>query len=218
MFSNKKTKLYFFLEEFGITIIIGLTLLFLSLNKLFLIYSNKLGLLSVEMFFTNTLKNTLIEKDSTLITIAAVFIGIYFTVFSLLSSLRVESTFSILTRDNFNKLVKYIRNAFIGSFLYLMFTLFAFSINNNWSLAIISLVLLLYMLLSALRFGIIIYMIFSRDVKKYYDQLDVERKNIRRKENLFRRIEGFLDEEDELKRKQYAEEFSKKLREKENKK
>jgi len=204
--------LYLFLEEYGIIFVISFILFLTSVNKILLIYTSKFGNVSAELFFTTTLKDTLLEKDSTLITIAAVFIGIYFTVFTLLSSIKVESTFSILTKDNFNKLLRYIKNAFIGSFIYLFFSLFSNSITNDWYLAIISLVLLLYMLLSALRFGMIIYLIFSRDVKKYYESLEEEQITMRKRENLYKKMEIFLDNEETKRNEEYSRQFSEKLK------
>lgn len=193
----KKDKVYHFIEEYGITLILGLLLLTLILNKLLIVNNSKFGVPIFELYFTTTFKDTLQNKDSTLITIAAVFIGIYFTVFTLLSSIKVDSTFAILTKKNFVKLLKYIRNAFIGSFLYLLLSLFSPSETSDWAFSILALALMLYMLLSALRFGTIIYLIFSKDVKKYYDTIESEKANQRKRDNLFARLEIFLKAEED---------------------
>lgn len=215
MNKDKKSndKFYSFLESYGILTIISIILTLLSFNKILLTYS-EYGIHSLEFFFTTTLKETLEHKDSTLITIAAVFIGIYFTVFTLLSSIKVDSTFSILTKKNFESLLIYIRNAFIGSFIYLFYSLFSTSISNDWFFTIIALTLLLYMLLSALRFGMIIYLIFSRDVKKYYNELENEKQKKRELENLYKRLELFLDREEAKEEKRYHDKFAQKLHDK----
>lgn len=206
-----KDKLYSMLEEFFIKYFLWLTLIFLIINKFLLLSTDKWGFSKFDVYFTTTLSTTLKEQDGTLITIAAVFIGIYFTVFTLLSSMKIESTFSILTKNNFNKLVKYIRNAFIGSFLYLLFSVFSPIVINDWIYTVIALTMLLYMLLSALRFGMIIYLIFNRDVKKYYDHLEIEKLEKRKMQNLMKRMEQFLDQYEKEKGKEYSREFSEKL-------
>lgn len=172
----------------------------------------KFGFQGLEVYFTTSFKDTLQKKDSTLITIAAVFIGIYFTVFTLLSSIKVESTFAILTKQNFEKLLRYIKNAFIGSFLYLLFSLFSPIDTRSWIVSIIALLLLLYMLLSALRFGTIIYLIFSRDVKKYYETLESEKIKQRKRENLFSRMEIFLEAEEKKRNHEHSKELAEKLK------
>lgn len=207
--NEKLDKTLHFFEEQGIKLVIVPFLLVVILNKALIHFESKYGFKELDSFFINT-GETLIKKDGTLITIAAVFIGIYFTVFTLLSSLRVESTFSILTEENFFKLLKYIRNAFIGSFLYLFYSLFSPLISIMWIKILISMSLLLYMLFSALRFGAIIYVIFSRDVKKYYAELEIEKIKLRKRENLEKKIEMFLDEQERTAAETYSEEFAKK--------
>lgn len=211
--NKHKDKVYLFLEQHIIKIVVVSTLLLLTVNKLLLEKTYSYGWNKFDIYFTCTLKNTLHNLDGTLITIAAVFIGIYFTIFTLLSSIKIESTFSILTKANFNNLLVYIRNAFIGSFTYLLFSLFAGGINNDWVYTIIALSLLLYMLLSALRFGVIIYLIFNRDVKKYYDELEKEKAEKIKIDNLYKRLDIFLDDYEKNKQEQYSKEFSKLLSE-----
>lgn len=211
---TNKNKMYKFIEhldQYGIIYAIGLVLFIFFLNKILLHFETPFGLNSVDVFFSKTIPIILTSKDSTLITIAAVFIGIYFTVFTLLTSIGVESTFAILTRDNFDKLVKYISRAFFGSFIYLFFSLFydVFPMNSYFS--IISLSLLLYMLLSALRFASIIYLIFTQEVKKYYERLEEEKRKQRELDSLYKRLNNFLLDEELKKQTKYSREFSKKL-------
>lgn len=215
--NNRKEKLFLFLEKNFIRLLLLILLLILLGNKILLINYPQYGWNYLDSFFLEVLRPTLQSKDSTLITIAAIFIGIYFTVFTLLSSIKIDSTFSILTKNNFEQLLIYIRNAFIGSFLYLFFSLFSSIIINEWFWTVIGLIFLLYMLFSALRFGIIIYLIFSRDVKAFYVQLELERNEKRKQKNLFSRLEKFLDQQEKHAHEKYSEDFSKKLEEKINK-
>lgn len=212
--NKRKDKVYLFLEQHIIKIILLSILLLLTINKILLEKTYLYGWYKLDVYFTTTLKDSLQNLDGTLITIAAVFIGIYFTVFTLLSSIKIESTFSILTKSNFNKLLIYIRNAFIGSFTYLLFSLFSGGINNDWIYTIIALYLLLYMLLSAFRFGTIIYIIFNRDVKKYYDQLEIEKAEKLKRDNLYKRLDIFLTDFEKNKQEKYSRDFSTQLLEK----
>ena len=212
--NKRKEKLFLFLEKNFIRLLLFLLLLTLVGNKLLLMKFPNYGWKYLDSFFLEVLRPTLQSKDSTLITIAAIFIGIYFTVFTLLSSIKIDSTFSILTKKNFEQLLVYIRNAFIGSFLYLFFSLFSSVIINEWFWTVIGLIFLLYMLFSALRFGIIIYLIFSRDVKAFYVQLELERNEKRKQKNLFNRLERFLDQHEKQAHEKYSEDFSKKLEDK----
>lgn len=211
---NKTNKAYIYLEhldQYGIIYTIGVVLFIFSVNKGLLLFKPSFGLMPVDVFFSKTIPLILAEKDSTLITIAAVFIGIYFTVFTLLTSIGIESTFAILTRGNFDKLVKYISRAFFGSFIYLFFSLFYDIFPMNSYFSIISLSLLLYMLLSALRFASIIYLIFTQEVKKYYKRLEGEKRKQNELENLYKRLNNFLAEEEIKKQTEYSKNFSEKL-------
>jgi len=187
-----KDKVYNFLEKYLITSVISIIVTLLLINKYLLQYNK--GIPEIDYFVVGPLKDVLLSKDGTLITIAAVFIGMYFTVFSLLGSIKIDSTFSILTKENFYKLLKYIKNAFIGSFLYLFFSLFIPVIKSqDWLLSVLIIILLLYMLLSALRFGIIIYLIFKKDISKFHDNLNNEKQKQLRFNNLLQELEVFLE-------------------------
>jgi hypothetical protein len=181
-------------ERYSIITLIFIVTSLLCINKLLLALTTNYGYAAADKFIAGPLKTALMSKDGTLITIAAVFIGIYFTVFSLLSSIKIESTFAILTEKNFDKLLQFIKNAFVGSFVYLFFSLISPTIKNDWMVAVLTITLLLYMLLSALRFGIIIYFIFKNDVKKFYKNLDLEKKQKREQEILFHKLEKFLND------------------------
>jgi hypothetical protein len=185
------------IEDKSIIFILTFFLFFIFGNK-FLVNNNiKFALNNFDAFLMNELGSQLSAKEGVLITVAAVFIGIYFTVFSLLGSIKIESTFVILTEENFRRLLIYIRNAFLGSLVYLFYSLFANLVTNIWLYTVISLILLLYMVLSALRFGLIIYSIFTKDLNKFHKHTrDIanEKKKI---DNLNKRLEAFLLREEQ---------------------
>ncbi|MGD6964449.1 hypothetical protein ACQCVB_19790 [Fictibacillus phosphorivorans] len=205
------------IEKYSIILIITSITIFLVLNKYQISINSKYAFYDFYNYLTGPLKLSLTKKDGTLITIATVFIGIYFTVFTLLSSIKIDSTFAILTEKNFDKLLKFIRNAFIGSFVYLFYSLISSSIESTWISSYITIILLLFMLLSALRFGIIIYFIFNRDVKTYYKQLKVEKEKRLEIDNLYKRLDSFLNDQENKKLTEHSLKLSEQLERKQKK-
>lgn len=216
-FSIKHDKKFQRVEDYTITIIISTILVFSIVNKILIYFNVKFASYGFDKYLVD-LKKILVSKDGTLITVAAVFIGIYFTVFSLLSSIKIESTFAILTEDNFKRLLKFIRNAFIGSFIYLFYSLFSGLLINEWVSSIVTIALLLYMLLSALRFGAIIYSIFSNDLKKFHEQLEKDQREKERLLNLNKRLEAFLAQQELAQNASKSLDVSKKIKDRQNNK
>ncbi|MDH6561715.1 hypothetical protein A9985_07095 [Bacillus safensis] len=165
-----------------------------------------LSITTVKMFFNDhfeslieILKNIIFPKEGTLVSIAAIFIGLYFTIFTLLRAFRLDSTIKILTEDNFLKLIKYIRNAFLLAFTYIFVTLFSSLLISYWIGIVVLLNLLLMMFLSAFRFLLIMYIIFSRDAKKYYELTEQEAVEKQKFETTINRLNLFLNDQDRIK-------------------
>lgn len=196
---NRYNKLIPFFEKWSISLFITLIFLAFLINKAFLANTRNIGYKFIDNFLTNELYFSLLKNESTLITIASVFIGIYFTILTLLSSINPKSTFSLLTKNNYKNLVKYIRNAFFGSFIFLFFLLFSSLLSIEWIVSLGYLLLLLYVLLSALRFAVLIYLILQRDIDKYHDYLKEEEQEKKHREKIYSRLEFFLDSEDRKK-------------------
>jgi glucan phosphoethanolaminetransferase (alkaline phosphatase superfamily) len=181
---------------------------FLLVNNLLSTYT-PYGFKEANEFVTGPFYNFISLKEGTLITIAAVFIGIYFTVFSILGSIKIESTFARLTKDNFSRLIKFIFFAFLAAFLYLFFVLIAPLLSQYFEqisqiISIVSSVLLLYMFLTSLRFGTIIYLIFKKDLKQIYILLEKEKELKSANELLMGRLDAFLKKNEEIDRQQDA--------------
>ena len=139
------------------------------------------------------LTNELKDRDSTLISLASIFIGVYFTAFTLLTTISYKSTISHLNKAKFSNLINYIRNAFIAAFSYIIFSLvFPLFDVISWSFSLVVVPLLIYIFLSALRFGWLIYLILIRDLQDFFDRKDeVESKNLRT-ENILTSLEIYL--------------------------
>lgn len=207
-----------FIENHSVLLVMTLILICMIGNKILINLKTPISFETLDKYILNDIGDILTKKEGTLTTLAAVFIGIYFTVFSLLGSIKLESTFALLTQKNFKKLLKFIRNAFIGSFLYLFYSLFSKLISNDWTSYVINLTLLLYMLLSALRFGIAIYLIFKKDLHQLHQHLESEQRQRKHLNNLYKKLEQFLNEEQKSQNIQASQEFIQKMKEREKNK
>jgi hypothetical protein len=162
-----------FFEEKLIAIITTIILLFII--SIFLISKNELLasnqiISNLNIFITETLTEELKKRDGTLISLASIFIGIYFTTFTFMGTISYKSTLSLLNKEQFKNLLIYIRNAFLASFSYIIFSLISPLISeSNWVFSLISVPLLSYILLSALRFGWLIYLILARDMHQFIE-------------------------------------------------
>ncbi|WP_449602445.1 hypothetical protein, partial [Paenibacillus sp. Marseille-Q9583] len=103
-------------------------------------------------------------------------------------------------KENFYKLVGYLNHAFIGAFAYLICTIFLPIISEVFtdSLAtpyvIVLVVLLIYMLLSALRFAMYIHFIFRKDLNKVHAEIEQAKLEKKEQEKLIDRVKVFLDD------------------------
>lgn len=134
------------------------------------------------------------EKESIIITVSAVFIGIYFTIFSLLGNIRDDSTVNILSEHHFKKLLNYIFYAFISSFSYLLLSLITNPAETNLVGKLIFLALLTYMFYSAFRFGVIMFYSYRLDFKNYKQKLVQQKLEDQKLKNAIYKIDKYIDE------------------------
>lgn len=136
------------------------------------------------------------EKDGILITVSAVFIGIYFTIFSILGNIREDSTINVLKENHFKRLLNYIFFAFLSSFAYLFLSLFSketLESSDHIIFKSISLVLLLYMFYAALRFGTIMFYSYRKDFKDFKNRIENQRIEELKYKNAILKIEKYVD-------------------------
>ncbi len=179
----------------------GLLFIFTAINEL-LIRFTSYGSDCLSSFIMGPLNTALTDREGVLITIAAIFIGIFFTVLTLLGNIKVESTFTILGEGNLKKLLKYIVSAFLGAFGYLFFALIA-PISTSYPsieviISIISILLVAYMLLTAFRFGVIILFIFKKDMDNLSKVVAEEKQHKQHQKLLMHRLEHFLKNQEEI--------------------
>ncbi|AVM25766.1 hypothetical protein [Bacillus pumilus] len=176
-----------FLEKWGIIIILFIVTLIL----LFSLYFQRDLTLNIFEFFLN-------EKEGAFLTIAGIFIGIYFAIFSFFIGIKPDSVMADLDDEDILTLVRFLRQSFVGSFVYIFLTLLNLPFLTGVFKIFYYFILidtLLYMLLSALKVGIYMYITFKRDVVNLKDNIENVREDsykIRRMLNLF---EDYLENE-----------------------
>lgn len=214
-----KDKFFSFLEKWLIRLIIISTGSILIINTIILtLTNNKFGLISLSNFLQGPLINAIFDTQATLLTIAAIFVGFYFTVFTLLGSIKVDSVFANLTHSNFERLVGYIRQAFIASFIFIFISLLnAVLIKVGVTIPIIyvifNLLAVLYMFLTSFRFGVMIYVAYGEDLKRTTDIIRDERRNKNRYDLIMKRLDVYLNDYENNKHKLQAEKIGKTIEE-----
>lgn len=129
-----------------------------------------------------------------LMTIAAVFIGFYFTILSIFGGVKLNSIIAVLAEDNIKRILKYIRDALVFSFLFLFFAIFIPIITNHCLKVFMSFYLLSLMLITALRFGLIMMAIFYRDLSKLKSDLEEQRREKDQFDSILGKLRVFLED------------------------
>lgn len=176
-----------FLEKWGIMIFLFIATLVL----LCLLYFHRDLTLNTFKFFLN-------EKEGAFLTIAGIFIGIYFAIFSFFIGIKPDSVMADLDDEDILTLVKYLRHSFVGSFVYIFLTLLNFPfLTGVFKICFyfILFVSLLYMLLSALKVGIYMYITFKADVANLKDNVESAREESIKLQRMLNLFEDFLEEE-----------------------
>ncbi|PEY14546.1 hypothetical protein [Bacillus cereus] len=219
-----REKLFRFAESYFLEYLLLTVWILLLANEFTLFFSsNSYGLIQVHEFIYGPIKKILTDRDGTIINIAAIFLGIYFTVFTLLGSVKIQSVFASISQNNFNKIITFTKAAFGVAFIYIFFSLAGAILDATYPKVVIvksitgicSIILLMYMLMSALRFAVYIYLIFEVDLKNLHSNIEKEREEKRKNDELFNRLETFLNEHEDTKYQEQARKMAEKLRERE---
>jgi DNA polymerase III delta prime subunit len=205
-----KDRILLFLEDRLIRWSLSLIIALLLANHSLLLVTDSYGFVIIEDILNNHIHETIANKEGVLSTIAAIFIGIYITVFFFLGSIKIDSTFTLLSRENFEKLLMYIKWAFIGAFSYLLFSIVStmivdYNIHLKTGKSIVELILILYMFLTALRFSVIIFLSYRRDLDKLHEELEEEKQSKQKYKILMHRLDLFLKKQEEERDREKAE-------------
>ncbi|PGX01046.1 MULTISPECIES: hypothetical protein [unclassified Bacillus (in: firmicutes)] len=195
-----RDKLYLFYEKYFNNLVV---VLIFSISNIFY-WLNRFGIGSGDKVTGFLVENILVPREGTLGTIAAVFIGIYFTVFSILGTLKAESTLTMLPKKKFFKLVVFLRNAFLCAFLYLLFSISYASLSESLTgypkhvLYLFLVVLFCYMFLSALKVGVALFIVFNKDLQSLHTLINEEKQEKEKQKVVFKKMEKYLDDQDEV--------------------
>ena len=148
------------------------------------------------------------QNIGTVTTIAAVFIGIYFTVLSILGSLKVNSVLSVLSEGHLLKLINYLKSAMTASFLLLFYSLIIPAISDKFLKPYLFFALFFYMVMTAVRFGINIVAIYERDFRKLKENIEVERQEKEYFNRVIQKLDLFLQQVDQEKAVRHSKEMA----------
>lgn len=191
-------------DKFPSTIIIG----YLSLNIAFFFFSNFTTILPVKYWdsYCQVIINFFTNNNSILITIGSILIGIYFTVFSILGSLNINSTFAMISRENFLKLIKFILHSFISSVFFIIFMLIIYALPTSilaYYLIVLLFPLLIYIFCSSIRLGIYLFLIYRQEIDTLHKKLEEEELKHDELDDVVQRLKVFLNDYEENKEHEY---------------
>lgn len=164
----------------------------------------------------NKLGKHLTMSDSSLVTVATVFIGIYFTIYTMLISIQSDSVLANLERTDFKKILRILTVGFVSSFIYTFYSIF-FQVSYNSSKSFTSFVVLflaLIFLVSAFQFGTLLTLILTQDIYGAIKKINERKNDEERKEEILTKLEIFLTEKEN---ERYEEENRKQSERMENK-
>ncbi|MFZ3577872.1 hypothetical protein [Virgibacillus sp. DJP39] len=194
-------KLYLFYEKYFNNIVV--LVVFIGSNIFY--WLNHFNIGSGENITTFLAERILAPRESILVTVATVFLGIYFTVFSILGTIKAESTLGTIPKKNFFKLITFIKNAFLFAFSYLFYTIFYPWLAEQLVsypkqlLNLFLIILFLYMFLSALKVGLALFVVFRKDLSNLHESIEKQKLETKKQREIFLRLENFLNEKDEIK-------------------
>lgn len=146
----------------------------------------------------NKLGRHLTMSDSSLVTVATVFIGIYFTIYTMLISIQSDSVLANLEKTDFKKILRILTVGFVSSFIYTFYSIF-FQLSYNSSKVLTSfavLFLALIFLISAFQFGTLLTLILTQDIYGAIKKINERKSDEARKEEILTKLEIFLVEKE----------------------
>lgn len=171
------------------------------INELILKIRSNYNSLEIHLYLLKKYDQLIITPNNigTITTIAAVLVGIYVTVLSVLESIKINSMIAFLDSHDIKKLIKYIRSALIGAFVMIFYSFLLSAFPSVFVRSFLMFLFLIYMLLTALRFAFIILAIYSHDLNKLIDNLAEEKEDKNKHDHIMYQLGEFLKQrENEL--------------------
>lgn len=148
-------------------------------------------------YIFNDITKYLATNDSAMVTVATVFIGIYFSVYTILTNISLDSAFAKLSYHNKQLLLKILNIGFISSFMYTLSSIF-FPSLYSYSKCLSSFIilgLLLIIFISALEFGFFISIIIKKDIDGSIKNIDTRREQEIENDKTMEELRKYLHDE-----------------------
>lgn len=183
-----------FLEKGLIWIVCSLFVLIFLGNKLLILFNMSYGLYSLENFLYHSYDLIIEPNIGTITTIASIYVGIYITVLSVLGSIKANSVMALLSDNLLKKIIKYVITGLIASFVVVFYSFFAILITNEFIKSFFFFLFVFYMLLTSLRLGINLSVIYSVDLHKISENIEKEKDEAEKYKHVMSRLEKYLDD------------------------
>lgn len=176
-------------------------ILFISITLACTCYSlDSLNIIEFDKVNALLIDDLLINRESILISVAAIFIGVYFSIFTILLSLKNNSKIVAMGIKTFRELLEFLQHAFVGAFVYIIYAIFypLISILNEISLVkftneLLLTLLIIYMLLTALRVGVAFIFIFHSDLNTFFSSIEKEQIEKEESQAILYQMRSFLE-------------------------
>jgi hypothetical protein len=192
--SSWADRIGWFIEKGFIWLFCSLFVIIFLGNKLLLLINNNYGFLSLEKSLYHGYDVIIEPNIGTITTIASIFVGIYITVLSVLGSIKANSVIALLSDANLKLIIKFIITGLIASFIVVFYSFFAVIIPFQFIKSFVFFLLIIYMLLTSLRLGINLSIIYSVDLNKLSENLEKEKEDAERHARIMLRLERYLDD------------------------
>ncbi|MEX1563607.1 hypothetical protein AB3J18_03735 [Enterococcus sp. C43] len=198
------------IEDWLLIIILMIYFIYIS----FIAFGNFKKLNIFSDFIVNNIGKYLALQDGSLVTVATVFIGIYFTIYTMLTTIQSDSILASLKEKHFKKILKILTIGFGSSFVYTLYSVF-FKVSYNTNSVITTYLILLLAIcffISAFQFGVLLTLILKKDIYGAIKTIQERKKAEDEQKERYAKLDSFLDREQEKADRIRAEEVSKKIK------
>lgn len=155
-------------------------------------------------------------ENNSIITVATVFVGVYFTIYTIFTAISTESILVMLEEDNFKSLVKILKLGFYSSMVYIIFSMvsdLAYKCNKEVTTFAVLLILIVFGC-STIILSLALVRIFDYDINKVIKQMREEKARKITEESTDNLLREFLEDYKNIKELEEAKEMSNKLQSK----
>ena len=183
--------IYLFMEEKLIKIALSLVAFILCVMKFFFVeqYNDIL---------VNLIGKHLATENNSIITVATVFIGIYFTMYTIFTTIDKNSVLAALDKGQFKKLLKILGIGFFSSSIYVIFGIISSWLFDKYP-GITSIILIFTVVAffsSTLVLGVLLYYIIKMDIFSIIETVRQDKIEEQKINQTLKRLSDFLDKEE----------------------